>query len=209
MRGNEEGNHPRFLPSLRFAGKPGPHFCGCGLRRRSRGRTGNGRIADTSCIRATSLVKRFSRHKEIAPACCDSRRRKQKSPDGSPGGLTRKIGPGRYRKEASESTACGVGPLDTKKCSCYMLAVNAFCWFAEQTSPASQPGPCLSLSCSPEAKDGGHLSPILSVAELLAGDHLRAGLLLRVFCLSVQSSPGGRERCNEGMGVSALDSVRR
>src|SRR5579875_691305 len=46
---------------------------------------------------------------------------------------------------------------------------------------------------SPEAEDGGHLPPILSVAESFAGDQMRCGPLLRVSlsaCLPCREQTG-------------------
>jgi hypothetical protein len=66
---HEEGNHPQFSPSIRFAGKHVHQFGGRDLRRRSRGRTGTVRIAGKYYMSTTIFVKRFSELKECRLPC--------------------------------------------------------------------------------------------------------------------------------------------
>jgi hypothetical protein len=91
----------------------------------------------------------------------------------------------------------------------FLLYVDTWmCLLVSRNQTGLSAGALSVAEVSPEAKDGGHLSPIPSVAEFIAGDHLRTGPLLRVFCLLPC-----REQTveNDAMrdGVSALDSVCR
>ncbi len=88
----------------------------------------------------------------------------------------------------------------------YVDTWTCFAGFPKKTRPACQPGPRLSLSHSPGAKDGDHLSLILHVAEFARRGSHEIRAVAPCFYLPVLCSRGKEEQCNEGIRVFALDS---